>query len=129
MCAIVAGVLGLEPGAVDPAAPLAAYGVDSLLALDLHVALQRCFGARLPLDGLLDLGSCAELARRLEAHSVVAPLASWTAISGPAPAPTRPASPAIASPVSTMSPVASPVTAFADCFASSSSVPSPISRV
>ncbi|MDI4663227.1 SDR family NAD(P)-dependent oxidoreductase [Xanthobacter autotrophicus] len=55
----IAGILRLPAETVDPTAPLSALGMDSLMALELRLTLEKKFGLELP---LLAIGSGRTLA-------------------------------------------------------------------
>ncbi|MFG1383388.1 SDR family NAD(P)-dependent oxidoreductase [Xanthobacter versatilis] len=55
----IAGILRLPAEAVDPATPLSTLGMDSLMALELRLTLEKKFGLELP---LLAIGSGRTLA-------------------------------------------------------------------
>ncbi len=57
--------LQLDPAAIDPAQPLAHYGLDSLMAVELLHDFERQFGRELEIGTLIDARSIAELTQRL----------------------------------------------------------------
>ncbi len=57
--------LHLEPSAIDLEQPLAHYGLDSLMAVELLHDFELQFGRELEIGALVDAPSIAELARRL----------------------------------------------------------------
>jgi amino acid adenylation domain-containing protein len=66
----VARAAGVSPSAIDPAAPLAAMGLDSLGAIELQSGLEEDLGVDLPLAALLEeldlAGLAAAVLARLE---------------------------------------------------------------
>ncbi|HEV2300735.1 MAG TPA: acyl carrier protein, partial [Stellaceae bacterium] len=68
-----AAVLRLPAGAIDPNRPLAEIGMDSLMALELRLALERRLAIDLPLFSLADGTSVAALAECLAAAASTGP--------------------------------------------------------
>ncbi|MFF5251179.1 SDR family NAD(P)-dependent oxidoreductase [Streptomyces leeuwenhoekii] len=65
LTALAAAVLQTAPERVDPHAPLADLGLDSLMGVELKAELHRVFGCDLPVMELMAAGSVAGLADRL----------------------------------------------------------------
>jgi acyl carrier protein len=65
LTALAAAVLQTAPERVDPHAPLADLGLDSLMGVELKAELHRVFGCDLPVMELMAAGSLAGLADRL----------------------------------------------------------------
>ena len=63
---VVAGCLGLAAAEIDPRAPLALYGLDSLRSVELGAELEDAFRRPLPDDLLTDHASVDALVRLLE---------------------------------------------------------------
>jgi len=63
--AIAARCLNVPPDAIDPAVPLTRYGLDSLNAAELGVAIEEATGIALDADVLIDAPSIAALERHL----------------------------------------------------------------
>jgi acyl transferase domain-containing protein/NADPH:quinone reductase-like Zn-dependent oxidoreductase/acyl carrier protein/short-subunit dehydrogenase len=61
----VAEILRLAPDRIDPDVPLADLGMDSLMAVELRIALERRFGVSLPLVSLSSGLTPAAMASRL----------------------------------------------------------------
>lgn len=78
----VARRVGLQPAEIDGAAPLTAWGFDSIAAVELAATIEEELGLALPMSLFLDGTSVA----RLAAHALAA-LASGSAASHPALAP------------------------------------------
>jgi phthiocerol/phenolphthiocerol synthesis type-I polyketide synthase C len=82
----VAGVLGLAVEALDPLAPLAAQGFDSLLSVELILSIERRVGVTLKQGALLRADLTVEgLIAEIEAALAHKPEASDLAATGPAP--------------------------------------------
>lgn len=58
---LAAGKLGLAPSSLDVAAPLTGLGVDSLIALELRIQIERDLGIVVPVARLLDRPTVASL--------------------------------------------------------------------
>jgi acyl carrier protein len=69
IAAEAAAILRLPEGAVGPQRPLAEIGMDSLMAIELRLALEARLGTEVPLLPLADGASVASLAERLAALS------------------------------------------------------------
>lgn len=65
LLAIATRCLRLRAGELDPDAPLACYGLDSLTAVELGVAISEATGLEVTEDALLDAASLNDLARHL----------------------------------------------------------------
>ncbi|CAL9334460.1 L-threonine 3-dehydrogenase [Streptomyces sp. enrichment culture] len=65
LTALVAAVLQTVPERVDPHAPLADLGLDSLMGVELKAELHRVFGCDLPVMELMAAGSVTGLTDRL----------------------------------------------------------------
>jgi thioester reductase-like protein len=65
LVAVTARCLRIAPYELDPTAPLARYGLDSLNALELSVALSEATGLEVPEDLFLDSPSLNDLAAQL----------------------------------------------------------------
>ena len=61
----VAAILKLAPDRVDPARPLAELGMDSLMAVELRLAMEQRFGVTLPVLALSEGTTLASMARRV----------------------------------------------------------------
>jgi NADPH:quinone reductase-like Zn-dependent oxidoreductase/acyl carrier protein len=61
----VATILRLPPGLLDPGRPLADFGMDSLMAVELRAAVELRFGVDLPLFSLSEGITLATIAARL----------------------------------------------------------------
>ncbi len=61
----VASILKLAPDRVDPARPLAELGMDSLMAVELRLAMERRFGVTLPVLALSEGTTLDSMARRV----------------------------------------------------------------
>ena len=57
--------LELAPGEIDASQPLAVYGLDSLMAVELMHDVEQTFGRRLDVGLLVDAPSIADLAQRV----------------------------------------------------------------
>src|SRR5690606_34095753 len=65
LIAAAARCLRVKPEDIDPRAPLARYGLDSLSALELATAIGDALGIEVAEDWLLDSPSIRSLARRV----------------------------------------------------------------
>ncbi len=61
LAAIVAEVAEVEAGEIDPQAPLAEAGIDSLMAVEIAVDVERRYGIRFDEDELQRIGTFADL--------------------------------------------------------------------
>ncbi len=86
----VANVLGTTADAIDPEAPLAGQGVDSLMAVEIRNTLARLFERSLPATLLFDAPTLEALAAKL-----LAELAPAQASNVSAPAPDEPEDPVV----------------------------------
>ena len=59
--AIVVEVAELEPGAIDPSVPFADAGIDSLMAMEIAVDVERRYGIRFDEEELKQVTSLAGL--------------------------------------------------------------------
>ncbi|HEX8695275.1 MAG TPA: beta-ketoacyl synthase N-terminal-like domain-containing protein, partial [Longimicrobium sp.] len=92
---VVAQLVGVEPGQLDPDASFLEFGVDSLLLMQLSRTVERRFGVRVPfrrlLEGLASIGELsAHLAREVPDDAFPPPApepAPAPAAAAPAPAP------------------------------------------
>jgi acyl transferase domain-containing protein/acyl-CoA synthetase (AMP-forming)/AMP-acid ligase II/acyl carrier protein len=62
LCDLAAGKLDLAPSSLDIRAPLSSLGVDSLIALEMRIQVERDLGIVVPVARLLDGPSVASLA-------------------------------------------------------------------
>ena len=62
---VTASCLRLDPAAIDPRAPLARYGLDSLSSVELALALSEATGVQIEAEELLESPSIRSLAERL----------------------------------------------------------------
>ncbi|RKG67197.1 non-ribosomal peptide synthetase, partial [Corallococcus exercitus] len=92
LLALVATRLGVAPSSLRPEAPLLQYGLDSLLALELHNALEASFGVEVPLAWLLQGASLASLRERVSLNAARSGPASDAArgVAAPAEVPLTP---------------------------------------
>lgn len=63
---VVGDFLGVDLRNTDPRAPLSAYGLDSLKALEIVAVLEEAYGCRLPESLLLECPDIATLAEELQ---------------------------------------------------------------
>jgi phthiocerol/phenolphthiocerol synthesis type-I polyketide synthase D len=85
LCAVIGGVLGVEPSALDHELPLPALGVDSLLAMRIRNAVQHDFDRSLPATLMLRGASVDDvLAWLCEALALTAPATATAMASAPA---------------------------------------------
>ena len=68
LCELAAGKLGLTPSTLDIRAPLNSLGVDSLIAVELRMQVERDLGIVVPVTRLLQGPSVASLAGWLRDH-------------------------------------------------------------
>jgi amino acid adenylation domain-containing protein len=73
LAAEVARHAGVAPGSVDPHAPAADHGLDSLGAMEVAHAVEARFGVVVPMERLLEGVTMAELAAELAATEPVRP--------------------------------------------------------
>src|SRR6185437_2784956 len=91
----LAAVLRADEAALDPAAPLTAFGVDSLMAFEFKLRIDRDFKTNVPIDQLSAGTTLAELAQLLvKLLSPGAEVAEETPAC-PAPVPTPPITPVL----------------------------------
>ncbi len=64
----VAGILRLSPDQVDPDASIFELGMDSLMAIEMHMSVNNRLGVNLPIMGLADIPTIAELVDKIIAH-------------------------------------------------------------
>jgi hypothetical protein len=57
----LSGILGLDAGDIDTSKPISAYGVDSLLGMELRNWFERVLGAKIPIFEMLSNSSMAEV--------------------------------------------------------------------
>jgi acyl transferase domain-containing protein/NADPH:quinone reductase-like Zn-dependent oxidoreductase/acyl carrier protein len=60
-----ARILAFSPDRIDPSRPLTEFGMDSLMAVELRLAIETRLGIDLPLVSLSDEGSLSSLATRI----------------------------------------------------------------
>ena len=65
-----AGILRLPAGGIDPLRPLSEMGMDSLMAVELRLALESRLRVDLPLVSLAEGTSVASIAERLARRPV-----------------------------------------------------------
>lgn len=65
----VARALGLEPERIDPAAPIASYGLDSLRAMQLVNQIRDHFQVEIPLRAVFEMPTIEQLATWIDAAS------------------------------------------------------------
>jgi acyl transferase domain-containing protein/surfactin synthase thioesterase subunit len=76
VCQIVASLIAVPVGAIDPERPIFEYGVDSILLVEGLLRVEREFGVKLAIRDVLEQlqtvnAVAAEIARRIEARSVM----------------------------------------------------------
>ena len=65
---IVGDILRLSPRQVDQNASIANLGMDSLMALEMHMSINSRLGVNLPVMGLADIPTVSELVDQIIAH-------------------------------------------------------------
>lgn len=58
---LIAETCAIDPQVVKPEARLAGYGIDSVRALDLVVAIEEAFQLQVPEEALLDIKTVKDL--------------------------------------------------------------------
>jgi acyl carrier protein len=61
--AIVAEVAELDASEIEPEVPLAAAGIDSLMAMEIAVEIERRYGVRFSEEELQEVGTFSSLVR------------------------------------------------------------------
>lgn len=69
----ISRILGLSSKRIDPDASIAAMGMDSLMAVDLHRFIELSLGADVPVMSLLQGVSIAQLAKEIGKKLVTTP--------------------------------------------------------
>ncbi|HVF89348.1 MAG TPA: amino acid adenylation domain-containing protein, partial [Blastocatellia bacterium] len=70
LISLVSNSIGLERARLDAEQPLSAYGLDSLMAMEIGHAIETEFRVEVPLGSLLDGSSISSLARRIDSLPV-----------------------------------------------------------
>jgi acyl transferase domain-containing protein/NADPH:quinone reductase-like Zn-dependent oxidoreductase/acyl carrier protein/SAM-dependent methyltransferase len=65
---IVARIMRLSPDQVDHGASIAELGMDSLMAIEMHMSVNNKLGVNLPIMGLADIPTLAQLVEKIVAH-------------------------------------------------------------